>query len=57
MARKKNWFNTCLRYAALRTVNECVYEHNRKVRPQVSKKENINAAILAYQCSKILTKS
>ena len=55
MARKSNWFGKCVRYAALRTVNESVYKHNRRVRPNISREENIYAAVLAYQCAKALT--
>ena len=55
MARKSNWFGKCVRYAALRTVNESVYEHNRRVRSQISREENICAAVFAYQCAKAIT--
>jgi len=56
MARKSNWFGKCVTYAALRTVNESVYQYNRRVRPQISRSENICAAAMACACARELTK-
>lgn len=54
MARKSSCFGKTFKCAAQRTVYETVRDHNRRVRPQISKEEDARLAYLTGRSEEML---
>ena len=54
MARKSGCFGKAFKYAATRTMYETVRNHNRRVRPQISAKEDALLAYMAYRTANMM---